>query len=59
MFKAVVDCGRLNQASQMGHQSEPTIHHAVHKSEESLGLPLLKVPARKGVLPQRASTVCQ
>lgn len=50
MFKAVVDHGGFNQAAQAIHKSQSTIHHAVHKLEESLDLKLFKVQGRKAVL---------
>ncbi|WP_269618725.1 LysR family transcriptional regulator [Zhongshania sp. BJYM1] len=50
MFKAVVDHGGFHQASQVVHKSQTTIHHAVHKLEESLGVTLLEVQGRKAVL---------
>ncbi len=47
MFKAVVDHGGFSQAAEVIHKSQSTIHHAVHKLEESLGIKLLEVRGRK------------
>jgi len=50
MFKAVVDHGGFNQAAEVIHKSQSTIHHAVHKLEETLGVQLLEVKGRKALL---------
>lgn len=50
MFKAVVEHGGFNQAAEAVHKSQSTIHHAVHKLEESLDLKLLEVKGRKANL---------
>ena len=50
MFKAVVDSGGFNQAANRVHKSQSSIHHAVNKLEESLGVNLLEVQGRKTVL---------
>ncbi|WP_027710240.1 LysR family transcriptional regulator [Zooshikella ganghwensis] len=50
MFKAVVDYGGFNQAATIIHKSQSTIHHAVHKLEEVLGVPLLTTKGRKTIL---------
>ena len=47
MFKAVVDEGGFNQASNQIHKSTSSIHHAVHKLEDTLGVNLLVVEGRK------------
>ena len=47
MFKAVVDAGGFNQASQVVYKSQSSIHHAVQKLEDSLGVQLLEVVGRK------------
>lgn len=47
MFKAVVDEGGFNQASSKIHKSTSSIHHAVNKLEDSLGVKLLSVEGRK------------
>ena len=52
MFKAVVDYGGFNQAAKVIHKSQSSIHHAVHKLEESLGVCLLEVHGRKTQLTQ-------
>ncbi|ASP39344.1 LysR family transcriptional regulator [Bacterioplanes sanyensis] len=50
MFKAVVDAGGFNQAAAMVHKSQSSIHHAVSKLEQSLGVELFKVEGRKTLL---------
>ncbi|GAA4650423.1 LysR family transcriptional regulator [Kistimonas scapharcae] len=50
MFKAVVDHGGFSQASQAVHKSQSTIHHAVHRLEDALGVQLLEVKGRKAEL---------
>lgn len=50
MFKCVVDYGGFNQASQAIHKSQSSIHHAVQKLENSLGVKLLEVKGRKAFL---------
>ena len=50
MFKAVVDHGGFSQAAEAIHKSQSTIHHAVQKLEESLGIDLLEVKGRKAEL---------
>ncbi|UTW45698.1 LysR family transcriptional regulator [bacterium SCSIO 12696] len=50
MFKAVVDGGGFNQAANIVHKSPSSIHHAIHKLEESLGIKLFDVQGRKTVL---------
>lgn len=50
MFKAVVDAGGFNQAASTVHKSQSSIHHAVSKLEESLGVKLFEVEGRKTVL---------
>ena len=47
MFKAVVDEGGFNQAANVIHKSTSSIHHAVNKLEDSLGVKLLAVEGRK------------
>ena len=47
MFKAVVDEGGVNQAASIIHKSTSSIHHAVNKLEDSLGVKLLAVEGRK------------
>ncbi|UZE97693.1 LysR family transcriptional regulator [Alkalimarinus alittae] len=47
MFKAVVDEGGFNQAAGKIHKSTSSIHHAVNKLEDSLGVKLLVVEGRK------------
>lgn len=50
MFKAVVDEGGFNQASSKIHKSTSSIHHAVGKLEDALGVKLLTVVGRKTCL---------
>ena len=47
MFKAVVDEGGFNQAANRVHKSTSSIHHAVSKLEDALGVHLLVVEGRK------------
>lgn len=47
MFRAVVEYGGFNQASQAIHKSQSSIHHAVHKIEDALSVKLFKVVGRK------------
>lgn len=50
MFKAVVDAGGFNQAAGLVHKSQSSIHNAVSKLEESLGVALFEVEGRKTLL---------
>ncbi|TKB45501.1 LysR family transcriptional regulator [Thalassotalea mangrovi] len=50
MFWAVAEYGGFNQAANAIHKSQSSIHHAVHKLEESLGVKLLQTKGRKTVL---------
>lgn len=50
MFKSVADAGGFNQAALVVHKSQSTIHHAVNKLEESLGIKLLTVVGRRSLL---------
>jgi DNA-binding transcriptional LysR family regulator len=47
MFKAVVDAGGFNQAADVVHKSQSSIHHAVNKLEDSLGVSLLTIDGRR------------
>ncbi|MFC3096063.1 LysR family transcriptional regulator [Alteromonas sediminis] len=47
MFKAVVDAGGFNQAAQAVHKSQSSIHHAVQKLEQSLGVTLFENQGRR------------
>lgn len=47
MFKAVVDEGGFNQAASQIHKSTSSIHHAVNKLEDTLGVKLFVVEGRK------------
>ena len=50
MFRAVVEFGGFNQASQGVHKSQSSIHNAVGKIEGALGLKLFNIEGRKTVL---------
>jgi len=50
MFQAVIKYGGFNQAATGVHKSQSSIHHAVQKLEESLGVKLLAVNGRKAQL---------
>ncbi len=50
MFHAVVEYGGFNQASVGVHKSQSSIHNAVGKIEESLGVKLFVIEGRKTVL---------
>ncbi len=47
MFQAVVDAGGFNQAAELIHKSQSTIHHGVQKLEDSLGLKLFENQGRR------------
>ncbi|WP_404341812.1 LysR family transcriptional regulator [Pseudoalteromonas mariniglutinosa] len=50
MFRAVVEYGGFNQASQGIHKSQSSIHNAVGKIESSLDVKLFTIIGRKTVL---------
>lgn len=50
MFQAVAVAGGFNQAASQVHKSQSSIHHAVNKLEESLGLKLFEVVGRRAKL---------
>lgn len=50
MFNAVVDEGSFNQAASQVSKSTSSIHHAVNKLEDTLGVTLFVVEGRKTVL---------
>lgn len=50
MFKAVADHGGFMQAATQIHKSQSTVHHAVTKLEEQLGVKLFAVDGRKTTL---------
>jgi len=50
MFRAVVQYGGFNQASQGIHKSQSSIHNAVGKIEHSLNVKLFEIEGRKTVL---------
>lgn len=52
MFLAVVEFGGFNQASQSVHKSQSSIHTAVNKIENSLGVKLFTIEGRKTTLTQ-------
>lgn len=47
MFKAVADHGGFHQAAEAVFKSQSSVHHAVHKLEEMLGVELLQVEGRR------------
>ena len=47
MFKAVVDAGGFNQASTAVHKSQSSVHHAVQKLENAIGVVLFENSGRK------------
>ncbi len=57
MFRAVVEAGGFSQASDVVHKSQSSIHYAVHKLEETLGIKLLEVVGRKAVLTDVGATM--
>ena len=50
LFKSVADYGGFNQAAEAIHKSQSTVHHAVRKLEETLGVDLFEVKGRKAHL---------
>lgn len=50
MFKAVAEHGGFQQAADVIYKSQSSIHHAVHKMEELLGVTLFQVEGRKTML---------
>ena len=59
MFHAVVEFGGFNQASQGVHKSQSSIHNAVSKIEDSLGVKLFKIEGRKTVLTEAGQLMLQ
>lgn len=57
MFHAVVEFGGFNQASQGVYKSQSSIHSAVCKIEESLGVKLFSVQGRKTVLTEAGQMI--
>jgi len=47
MFKAVVDAGGFNQAASLVHKSQSSVHHAVQKLENAIGVALFENSGRK------------
>ncbi|ALM90236.1 LysR family transcriptional regulator [Alteromonas stellipolaris] len=47
MFKAVVDAGGFNQAAALVHKSQSSVHHAVQKLENAIGVVLFENSGRK------------
>ena len=47
MFKAVADHGGFHQAAEVIYKSQSSIHHAVHKLEEMLGVSLFRIEGRR------------
>ena len=50
MFKSVVDYGGFNQAAEGVNKSQSSIHNAVGKIEDTLGVKLFKIVGRKTVI---------
>ena len=50
MFQAVALAGGFNQAAEHVHKSQSSIHHAVQKLEESLGVALIEIRGRRAHL---------
>lgn len=50
MFQAVARAGGFNQAAEVVHKSQSTIHHAVHKLEQAIDLSLFETKGRQVVL---------
>ncbi len=57
MLRAVVEHGGFAQAAAVVHKSQSTIHHAVHKLEDLLGVQLLEVEGRKAKLTPAGETL--
>lgn len=57
MFKAVVDHGGFAQAALVVHKSQSSIHHAVHKLEQLLGVRLLQVEGRRAELTEAGAVM--
>lgn len=57
MFHAVVEFGGFNQASQGVHKSQSSIHNAVSKIEQSLGVKLFNIVGRKTVLTEAGQLI--
>lgn len=57
MFHAVVEFGGFNQASQGVYKSQSSIHSAVSKIEESLGVKLFTIEGRKTVLTEAGKMI--
>ncbi|RUO75341.1 LysR family transcriptional regulator [Idiomarina seosinensis] len=47
MFKAVAEHGGFMQAAESVHKSQSSVHHAVNKMEEQLGVELFEIQGRK------------
>lgn len=50
MFKAVAEHGGFHQAAEAVYKSQSTVHHAVHKQEQTLDVQLFQVEGRKTTL---------
>ncbi|MFT5283392.1 MAG: DNA-binding transcriptional LysR family regulator [Glaciecola sp.] len=57
MFHAVVEFGGFNQASQGVFKSQSSIHNAVSKIEDSLGVKLFSIEGRKTVLTKEGEMI--
>jgi DNA-binding transcriptional LysR family regulator len=50
MLKAVAEHGGFHQAAEVVYKSQSTVHHAVHKLEQTLDVQLFQVEGRKTTL---------
>lgn len=50
MFQAVADGGSFAQAAKALNKSQSTVHHAVHKLEQLLGVTLLEIQGRRAIV---------
>lgn len=57
MFKSVVEYGGFNQASAVVHKSQSSIHNAVNKIEQALGIKLFQIKGRKTLLTEAGELI--
>ncbi|WP_440056709.1 LysR family transcriptional regulator (plasmid) [Pseudoalteromonas sp. T1lg65] len=57
MFKAVVEYGGFNQAAKAVYKSQSSVHTAVQKIEQTLGVKLFKVEGRKTLLTEAGTAM--
>ncbi|MBR7890292.1 LysR family transcriptional regulator [Marinomonas sp. A79] len=57
MFHAVVEFGGFNQAAQGVHKSQSSVHNAVSKIEDTLGVKLFVIEGRKTVLTKEGEMI--